>query len=380
MLAAAGLAGFGAAFLHERQAFRTAVVGWAQRDLKVRTELASETLREPLETSDFRRIHAFGDECANDGVRLVVKTQSGGVFFDTLRHGESEPDSMYAEAPCGEWVIRLGMPYERVLAPFNRAGTTFVFAALLGAAGVFLVFYIIYSQSARIRELARLEKFRREFIADVSHEIRTPLTGIMCATDMLGDCGSDEDRDRLTGMIRDESKRLNALVQGILDLSRLERNGFEPEKTSVDPAELVGEAVERFSAMASAAGVLVVSKQPSAPLPRVDCDRSLVSQAIANFVANAIRHSGSRDVVVSAEAGHSAVRFVVEDHGKGIPPECAKRVFERFGRLDPARSRDEGGAGLGLAIAKRIAKLHGGSVALERAFPSGCRFILSLPR
>ena len=380
MLAAAGLAGFGAAFLHERQAFRTAVVGWAQRDLKVRTELASETLREPLETSDFRRIHAFGDECANDGVRLVVRTQSGGVFFDTLRRGESEPDSMYAEAPCGEWVIRLGMPYERVLAPFNRAGTTFVFAALLGAAGVFLVFYIIYSQSARIRELARLEKFRREFIADVSHEIRTPLTGIMCATDMLGDCGSDEDRDRLTGMIRDESKRLNALVQSILDLSRLERKGFAPDKAGVDPVELVDEAVGRFSAMAAAAGVELSARAPSAPLPQVECDRSLVSQAIANFVSNAIRHSGSRDVVVSAEAGHGAVRFVVEDHGKGIPPECAKRVFERFGRLDPARSRDEGGAGLGLAIAKRIAKLHGGSVAFEPSSPHGCRFVLSLPR
>ena len=105
-----------------------------------------------------------------------------------------------------------------------------------------------------------------------------------------------------------------------------------------------------------------------------------MSSAVSNLVANAIRHSGSKDVVVrlSAESGTAAV--TVEDHGVGIPPGEQKRVFERFYRVDRARSADTGGAGLGLAIVRRIARLHGGDVKLEQSQPTGCRFILSIPR
>ena len=369
--AALGLAAFAAAFAVERGAFRSAVAGWAGRDLDVRTQLAASTLREPLATSDFRRIHEIGAECEADGVRLTVFSESGGVFFDSLRRGESEPKSIYATAACGEFRVRLGLPEERVLAPFNRAGKGFLLAALAGGAGVLLVFFVTYRQGVRIRELARLEKFRRDFIADVSHEIKTPLTGIMGAVDLLDDCPDDQ-RGRLLEMVKGESARLNALAQSVLDLARLERADRALVRAEADLGELARETVERLAPKASKAGVELRLECEGAHM--ADCDAALVSQALSNLVENAIRHSGSPDVVVKVDGK----RLSVEDHGRGIPAEHAKRVFERFHRVDPSRAAETGGAGLGLAIVRQIAHLHGGEVALEGVAPHGCRFVLSL--
>ncbi len=379
LVAAAGLAGFAATFAVEQRAFRAAVAGWAERDLASRASLAASTLAEPLATSDFRRIHAFGGECTADGVRLTVLSRGGGVFFDTLRPGEPETEAVYETAPCGEFIVRLGLPLERVLAPFNRAKTGFLLAALAGAAGVGLLFLVTYRQSVRIRELKRLENFRREFVADVSHEIKTPLTGILGAVDMLADCPEDR-RATLLAMAKREAARLNALAQNILDLARLERENHPLEKTPVSPDDIVAETLQRFAAKAADAGVILAGRPGAAACAApVAMDAALVSQALANLVENAIRHSGSRDVLVWAEAAGREVSFVVEDHGRGIPPEHAGRIFERFHRVDAARSSETGGAGLGLAIVRRIARLHGGDVALSRAAPSGCRFTLSLP-
>jgi len=376
---AIGLAGFIATFVIEQDAFKNAVVGWAERDLKVRTQLAASTLRDPLATSDFRRLHEFSDECESDGVRLVVLSGSRGVFFDSLRSGTTGPASMYETAPCGEFQVRLGLPLERVLAPFNRAKTGFILAGFVGAAGVLLVFFFTYRQSVRIRELARLERFRRDFIADVSHEVKTPLTGILGAVDLLGDC-AEERRGELLEMVRRESVRLNDLAQNILDLARLEREDQVLEKAEALPTDIVQEALDGLLQKASAAGVSLENRVSSSAGERpILCDPRLVSQALSNLVENAIRHSGSPDVVVSLEDSRREVRFVVEDHGKGIPAEHAKRVFERFHRVDPARSA-VGGAGLGLAIVRRIARLHGGDIALFGASPRGCRFVLTIPR
>ena len=378
VVAAAGLAGFAATFAVEQGAFRDAVVGWAERDLAVRTQLAAYTLGEPLATSDFRRIHAFGGECDADGVRLTVFSRGGGVFFDTLRRGALEPDSIYGVAQCGDFSVRLGLPLDRVLAPFNRAKFGFLLAALVGAAGVLLVFFTTYRQRVRIRELKRLESFRREFIADVSHEIKTPLTGILGAVDMLEDCG-DVQRGTLLEMLRRESRRLNALAQDVLDLARLERDGQSLERELVDPAELVSETVARFAPKADSLGIALRATRTASDKRLASLDPRLVMQALSNLVENALRHSGSKDVEVRYESTGRVVRFVVEDHGKGIPPEHSKRVFERFHRVDPSRAAATGGAGLGLAIVRGIARLHGGDVALEQASPCGCRFVLSLP-
>ena len=383
VIASMGLVAFAALFLREMSSFRNAVVGWAERDLMTRTELAAETLEEPLHTGDFKRIHAFGDACASDGVRLTVLVGRKGVFFDTARKGQEIPESIYATCQCGEYTIRLGLPLERVLAPFNRARFSFVLAALIGGAGVLLVFFVTYRQRVRIRELRKLERFRRDFIADVSHEIKTPLTGIIGAVDLLDGAENlpPENMRTLLGLVKKESVRLNSLAQNILSLARLEREGEEGllNKAETDIASLVKETLSLLAAKAGSSGVELKPEVPDGDC-FIQCDPQLVQQALMNLIENAIRHSGSKDVVVSLSARPGEVRVAVEDHGVGIPGEERARVFERFHRVDASRAADTGGAGLGLAIVRGIARLHGGDVALEPADPSGCRFTLSLPR
>ena len=105
-----------------------------------------------------------------------------------------------------------------------------------------------------------------------------------------------------------------------------------------------------------------------------------MERAVSNLIANAIRHSGSKEISVSVESVGREIRIAVEDHGIGVPPEHAERIFERFHRVDPSRTAETGGAGLGLAIVRRIARLHGGDVTLEPVVPHGCRFVLDFPR
>ena len=139
-------------------------------------------------------------------------------------------------------------------------------------------------------------------------------------------------------------------------------------REETDLSDLVRDVASRYPCTCAAEGRCVAV-----------CDAQLVSQALSNLIANAVRHSGSKEICVSLEQAGGEARIVVEDHGVGIPPDEAERVFERFHRVDPARAAETGGAGLGLAIVRRIARLHGGDVSLSAAKPHGCRFCLSIP-
>ena len=406
VLVAMALAVAVSVFISETRAFRSAVSGWAARDLDSRTALAAAHLREPLATGDFRAIHAFGASCAAEGVRLTVFSAPGGVVFDSVARAKDHESSIYAEKPCGEFKVRLGLPVARVLAPYRRARLGFLLAAAVGGAGVMLIVLFTLRQRARMRELARerdaqrrlveemkkVEAFRRDFIADVSHEIKTPLTGILGAIDLLSDGESgargapalpsgltDEMRRKLLDMIKVDGERLNALAQGILSLARLERGdvGDVLSRTRVDLSSLMDEITDRLAPQATMKGVSLVvhALDPC----EVECDAQLIESAISNLVVNAIRHSGSDYVWISVSREDGRACITVEDHGVGIPEEHREKVFDRFHRVDGSRSAETGGAGLGLAIVRRIALLHGGDVTLEPATPSGCRFILTIP-
>ena len=379
-LAAAAFVFLVLAFYVSIGVYRLSVYMDAKRELETRAELAAMTLAEPLRTQDFAAVRAFGDVCRERGYELSVRASGGGRIFDTRRNPvDSTEHWLSAEASSGEYVVWLIRSRKEVFAPFRRTYRLFVLAALVGAAGVIVFFVSFYRQRVRIRELARLEEFRRAFIADVSHEIKTPLTGILGAVDMLDDGGasSEETRKPLLGMISKESKRLNALVQQILDLARLERESNALDLADVDVVDLARETVESLRPRAEAAGMKIVFNPPAGSCV-AKADARLLSEALSNLVENAIRHSGSPDVEVSVAASGHGVKIVVEDHGVGIPLEHASRVFERFYRVDPARAAESGGAGLGLAIVRGIARLHGGDVELSPATPHGSRFTLSV--
>ena len=371
VVAAVAFAAVIAAFAVQTVSFGRDVERWARRDLKTQAELTAAGLAAPLRTQDFRRLREVAAALERKGLVLRVRSPGGGVLYDG---GRGEP-MLEESAAAGEHSVAVAIRREQVFEPFRRAVALFALAALVGALGMFVVFFALYRQRVRIRELARAERFRREFVADVSHEIKTPLTGILGAAEMIGEA-DDSARPRLAAMIAKESKRLNALVQQILDLARLDREGAAPERARTDLAGLVREILEERRAEAESRGVELAFRGNGEVF--ADCDTNLVAEAVSNLVGNAIRHSGSPKVEVACAATAHSAEIAVEDHGVGIPPEHAERVFERFYRVDPARAAESGGAGLGLAIVRRIARLHGGEVRLEPVSPHGCRFVFSL--
>ena len=375
VLAAVALIAVAAAFVYELLSYQTAVVGWAKGDLESRARLAAASLAEPLRTQNMRELHRLGDEFISNGMRLRVTGVHGGIgmVFDT--HRDADKGYLFSgRHASGDHDVILGLPLSRVTAPFRRAVLGFALAGLVGVAGVLLFFFVTYRQRVRIRELAKLEKFRREFIADVSHEIKTPLSGILGAVDLLGEVKVEgEQRKVLLSLIRKESRRLNGLVQSILDLARLEREGDVLNLAETDLDELVRGLAEKFKVEFRGGDV-------SSPRFLVRCDPQLIEQAVSNLIGNAVRHSGSEEILVTVEGNEKMARVVVEDHGVGIPPEHAARIFERFHRVDPARAAETGGAGLGLAIVRRIARLHGGDVVFSPVHPQGAKFTLAFLR
>ena len=344
---------------------------WARRDLRSQAELAADSLREPLASQNFRALTGLHTSLEAKGLILRVRSANGGWIF----HGGYKGATVEEYVPCGEYSVGVAIREEQVYAPFYEALVGFVLAALVGVLGMFVVFFILYRQRERIRELAKLVKFRREFIADVSHEIKTPLTGILGAVDMLEGMevekkGGGGQWGVLLALIRKESKRLNGLVQSILDLARLEREGDVLDVAGFDLEEMLKELAAKY-------GVRYDGSDKSENL--VVGDAALILQAVSNLVENAKRHSGTEDIALSLTWLDGWAHVIVEDHGVGIPPEHAARIFERFHRVDPARAAETGGAGLGLAIVRRIARLHGGEVALTSAKPRGCRFDFSIP-
>lgn len=344
---------------------------WARRDLRSQAELAADSLREPLASQNFRALTGLHTSLEAKGLILRVRSANGGWIF----HGGYKGATVEEYVPCGEYSVGVAIREEQVYAPFYEALVGFVLAALVGVLGMFVIFFILYRQRVRIRELAKLEKFRREFIADVSHEIKTPLTGILGAVDMLEGMevekkGGGGQWGVLLALIRKESKRLNGLVQSILDLARLEREGDVLDVAGFDLEEMLKELAAKY-------GVRYDGSDKSENL--VVGDAALILQAVSNLVENAKRHSGTEDIALSLTWLDGWAHVIVEDHGVGIPPEHAARIFERFHRVDPARAAETGGAGLGLAIVRRIARLHGGEVALTPAKPRGCRFDFSIP-
>ena len=350
---------------------------WARRDLRSQAELAAGNLREPLESQNFRALTDLHRSLEAKGLILRVRSAKGGWIF----HGGYKGATVEEYVPCGEYRVGVAIREGQVYAPFYEALSGFVLAALVGVFGMFAVFFVLYRQRVRIRELARMERFRRDFVSDVSHEIRTPVTGILGAVDLLADEETAaEMRPRLVELVRHSAKRLNALVQSILDLARLERCGNPVRRETVDLGALIGETVDALRPEAENHGFQLVVELPPEGSMQVVCDPQLVAQALENLVVNAVRHSGGSSVLVAVgpAARKGCVRIVVSDDGRGVPEEERERIFERFRRLDAARTEAIGGAGLGLAIARSIARLHGGDVVCRAAKPKGAAFEFDL--
>ena len=239
-----------------------------------------------------------------------------------------------------------------------------------------------------LTETERVEKTRRDFIANVSHELRTPLTSIQGYAETLLDSAADNGAPtrEFLEIIRKNAARMARLTEDLLTLARVESGETRFETESVPPIELLHDAEESFREIARGQGVelTINSEAENSPsvesLPPVLADREAIHQVFSNLIDNAMKYgrAGGR-IVLGARAAQRGVEFFVQDFGAGIASEHLPRLFERFYRVDKARSRESGGTGLGLAIAKHIMRAHGGTIHAESELGHGSTFVFTLP-
>ncbi len=238
---------------------------------------------------------------------------------------------------------------------------------------------------ADVSELRRLEAVRRDFVANVSHELKTPVGALTLLAEAIQDAADEPAAvARFAGRIQYEGSRLARLVGELMELSRVQGADPMPGATVVDVRCIVAEAIER-NRLAADQATITVTASASAGL-RVRGNEAQLATAVANLVDNAVAYSASNTrVAVTARAStddHAAptVDITVTDQGIGIADAERDRIFERFYRVDPARSRATGGTGLGLAIVKNIVTNHLGTVSVWSVYGSGSTFTIRLPR
>ncbi len=231
-----------------------------------------------------------------------------------------------------------------------------------------------------LTRIRQLENTRREFVANVSHELRTPLSLIKGYVETLLDGAKDdpETAARFLQTIERHSNRLNNLIEDLLTISRLESGQITLNLQTIPLREFAGTLLEEMRGRATEKKVILENQIPKGLEGRADPDR--LEQVLVNLVENAIKYgrAGGR-ALLRGRAIEGGVELCVADDGPGIPAQARERIFERFYRVDRARSRESGGTGLGLAIVKHIVQSHGGKVWVESEPGQGARFYFTLP-
>lgn len=240
---------------------------------------------------------------------------------------------------------------------------------------------VLLWREARRQELEALR--RTTFVANVSHEFKTPLTTIRLFAELLGQgrVSGPSQQSEYLGTIGEEAARLTRMVENVLSLGRLEAGEHRLQKSRCDVGEVVAGVVARQRPLADAAGVTVGLDASSTPTP-LEVDRDAVQQIVTNLLDNALKYgAGGRrvDVLVRAGGAGRGVEIEIADRGPGIPASERERMFESFRRGDERLTAEQGGAGLGLGIARSLARAHGGDLSYEARDGGGARFILHLP-
>ena len=245
--------------------------------------------------------------------------------------------------------------------------------ASIGDAG--LIAILIFDDS----EMRRLDSIRRDFVANISHELKTPIGALSILSEAVLEASNDPEAiAKFASRMQSEAKRLSGLVQEIIDLSRLQDDDPLKNGKPVDLAEVITEAIDQSRLNAENRKIALVFE--SVDGVKVNGDRAQIMMAIHNLIENAINYSpnGTR-VAITLKVLNAIAEVAVSDQGIGIPEKDLERIFERFYRVDPARSRLTGGTGLGLSIVKHIAINHGGDVSLWSVEGAGSTFTVRFP-
>ena len=309
-----------------------------------------------------------------DAADAVVSTSPSAVAHGLVRDDDLVHDELrhLARQVRRDGVIR-EVELDLARGPLGRGRITVgVRVAPLGSAYVLL----LVDDRTKAR---RVEEVRRDFVVNVSHELKTPVGGLALLAEAVLEAKNDPEAvARFARRMQVESTRLTGLVQEIVDLSRLQIADTLHEPELVDVGLVAAEAIDQSRLVAGSRGVEIV---PSlAQGVQVFGDADLLATAIRNLIGNAINYSASgARVVVSLRSEEQLVEIAVADQGQGIPESEQSRIFERFYRVDAARSRATGGTGLGLAIVKHICANHGGEVTVWSEQGHGSTFTMRLP-
>ena len=300
---------------------------------------------------------------SNQKMRAISTVREGRPLVECLR----DPEVLQAVSTAQKGRA-LGRGRATGIAP-GRAYA--VSAAPMPTGGAVVVLY-------DVTDVERAERTRRDFIANVSHELRTPLTSITGYVEtVLDEELPDQAREFLSIVMRN-AKRMNRLTADLLALASVEASDYRLHLRPVPASELLNEIAATLGGMPAETGI-PLSLDP-APATPVLADRDALEQVFGNLIENAMKYgkAGGR-VAIGARDGGREVEFHVRDWGQGMAQEHLQRIFERFYRVDKARSRDSGGTGLGLAIVKHIVLAHGGRVWAESELGAGTTFFFTLP-
>ena len=309
-----------------------------------------------------------GDRLAHDGLRRIA--------YDALDSGVIR--RVTVELPRG-YLGRETSSVSVTAVPLRPSGTPSAGSA--APRRVLAVALLL----ADLTEARRLEAVRRDFVANVSHELKTPVGALTLLAEAVQDASDDPEAvQRFAARMQHEGQRLGRLVGELIALSRVQGADALPDRQPISVAQMLGEAIDRSRLAAERAGITLVSSVT--PGLTVYGDETQLATAVANLVDNAVSYSpgGTRVVVtgraISASAEQqSCVEIVVADQGIGISDHDLDRIFERFYRVDPARSRATGGTGLGLAIVKHVVTNHGGTVDAWSSEGAGSTFTIRMP-
>ncbi len=304
--------------------------------------------------------------------KLLGLSYIGGVSFDSLFN------ELGVDIKIGNLLyIKQDEPIEKI-ATLSSKYIRFTFAAVMkdnNADGILVVMHDITAQE-------KLELSRREFVANVSHELRTPLTTVKSYAETLMDTAFDDRgvQMRFLSVIAQEADRMTRIVRDLLTLSRLDEKRPERQSTeAIDLKSFLGGIVERMSVSAKKKEQTITYRQMNS-VGEFYSNRDKLEQVIINIISNAVKYtpSGGRIEVFSGKL-YSDIYIKVTDNGIGIPKENLPRIFERFYRVDKARSRDTGGTGLGLAIAKQIMDEMGGDIKITSEVDKGTEVTITVP-
>ena len=368
-----------------------AVLGWVTGALGTRATLADVRGRASAAAAELdRREAAERDRRAVQDL-ILGSMQEGVLLFDASletafandaleRHLGSRPGAVGQLFPphLREAVRRVAASsdtsMESVTLEVERSATARWLRVTVAPAGEGAVLMVVTD----VTDARRIDTVRRDFVANASHELKTPAASIQAAAETLRAVADDDPGavSRFAAQLEREARRLSRIVADLLDLSRLESGSELTERVRVDA--IVREEAERFEDAGREAGVHVMVRAP-APATITGSARDL-SLLVRNLIDNAVRYTPPGGTVeIAVEAGVQEAMLTVRDTGVGIPARELPRVFERFYRVDRARSRGTGGTGLGLSIVRHVAENHGGSVEVASELGTGTTFTVRLP-